>query len=200
LVKSEESDETLADKIAGCLQNIGQGFGLMIEEREAADTGARISEGIPLEYFILSVSPTISLIDNFSNNWVDFSPRENSFTPYSGLCELISLNWLVGVILPIGFYVLGVMLCRKFSGRSLWLDTSLYGFLLVMILGFLQMQQYPLRTATRFFYSAFVIYAICYSVGLLYETVLSVRPVTMAMRLFVNRPKRTERERLRESF
>lgn len=150
-----QSDFGMKDSLASSMQNIGQGFGLLVEEREAADTGRKIIDGIPLTYFVLSVSPTFSMIDKFDVNWISYHPRFNIYTPFSGLCEIVSSSLFLGFLVPVMIYLAGAWLCRRISGRSLWHDAVLFGFVLIISLGFLQFQQYPLRTAMRFMYAAF---------------------------------------------
>lgn len=200
LFEPEAGNDALKDRVAACLQNIGQGFGLMVEERSAESSSGRITVGIPIQYFILSLSPTISMIDGFSERWVDYSPQQNAFTPFSSLCETVSLNWAFGIMLPVIVYLCGAFLCQNRVGRSLWGDTALFGFVLVMSLGFLQMQQYPLRTVTRFFYSAFILYLCCHYAGLAATVVFTARPMAKIKRALVRPAPQTPRERLRSKI
>lgn len=177
----------LSDNITSSLLNVGQGFGLMVEEREMEDSGRNISEGIPGMYFLLSLSPTISAIDHFADKWLDYHPRQNQFTPYSGICELISKNIYFGLLLMTGIYAFSIAVCRRTRSRSLLQEAGLFAFALVIDLGFLQLQQYPLRTGMRFIYVAYVLLGLFKFAEFLAATAVAGRPMTQMASLFVRR-------------
>ena len=195
LFRESDHSSNLADGVAASFQNLGQGFGLMVEEREADANGSNIVQDVPMTYFLLSVSPTFSRIDGFSRNWVMWHPRFNHFSPFSGLCELTALSPFLGIGFPVFWYLVALYVCRRGGGKSMWHDVGLFAFVLLMTLGFLQLQQYPLRTGTRFFYAAFVLYGILVFFNFLLKTHSAGKPVAKALGLLVKPsllPRRTK--------
>lgn len=180
----DQQNTGFSDSVAASFLNIGQGFGLMVEEREASASGTNIALGIPIKYYLLSISPTISLVDGFSRNFLYMHPRFNIYTPYSGLCELMALSPLLAVGFPLVCFFLGILLCRRAHGVSLWHNAGLFSFALLMTLGFLQLQQYPLRTATRFLYAACALYGCLAFVAFVLKTHAAGKPMAKILNIF----------------
>ncbi len=185
IYQTHTSGTELTDALTGSMLNIGQGFGLLVEERESNATGGSIIQGIPATYFLLSVSPSVSFIDSFATKWLEYHPRQNLYTPYSGLCELVAIHPSVGVAFPVCCYFLAVWVCRRFSGGSLWRDIGLLAFVLIVTLGFLQLQQYPLRTGTRFFYAGAALLGLFLGLEFLAKTSYAGQQMRKGLRLFV---------------
>ena len=183
-VDEQAPDSGFINNIGGSLQNIGQGFGLLVEERESEATGHSIVAGIPVTYFVLSVSPTLSAIDGYAEKWLIYHPRQNIYTPYSGLCEAIALNSIGGMIFFILIYGIGAWICRRASGVSLWHDVGLFAFSLIVILGFLQLQQYPLRNGMRFIYAGFAFFFLFQALAFIAKTAQAGRPLRRVVGLF----------------
>jgi len=183
-VDEQAPDSGFINNVAGSLQNVGQGFGLLVEERESEATGHNIVTGIPMTYFVLSISPTLSAIDGFADKWLSYHPRQNVFTPYSGLCEVVAVNSLGGAAFFIFIYWISAWICRRASGVSLWHDVGLFAFSLIVVLGFLQLQQYPLRNGMRFIYAGFALFFSFQALAFLARTSQAGRPLLRAVGLF----------------
>jgi uncharacterized membrane protein SirB2 len=138
-------------------------------------------------YFLLSLSPTISAIDGFSENWLDYHPRQNLYTPYSGICEIMAKSVPGGILLLSFVYFVSIVACRAVKPKSLWQEAGLFSFSLVIVLGFLQLQQYPLRTGMRFIYAAFALLLFFQVVAFLAATSLAGKPIARLSALLLRR-------------
>lgn len=143
------------------LCNFGQGFGVFAEFLEYEVSGTEIMAGVPWSYYLISISPFPSIIDNYQARYFQYHARVNQFTPFNAYAEIASINMVVGVLFVPIIVMMCAFLLKVLGGRNvIFLGAGVCvcaGALLML----LHLQQYNLRQASRFF-----IYPVDMAIGL----------------------------------
>lgn len=143
-----------ADWPIAIAQNVSISYPILVE---AMSADFEQTEPVPNLYWILSFMPTVSAIDGFARNYLVFTPFINYYTPYSMYAELWTLHPLILVLFP--GLVLYVVLLIFGQLRRLGNEGAAIALLVALIFvgGLIQAQQYPTRTAMRFFFFAYIL-------------------------------------------
>ncbi|MBW8864344.1 MAG: hypothetical protein JF609_05360 [Verrucomicrobia bacterium] len=150
------SDAPFTGLVTPVLANLSQGFPLLVEVFDQAERGP-VMYDVPFGYIWRSFSPTVSFIDNFSTEWVQYNPRVNEFTPFNTIAELYGINpffslFYIGVI-----YASLILLCRSLFGANNRGLLFAVGVLALTLLSLTQMHQYQTRTFMRIIYMAYLV-------------------------------------------
>jgi hypothetical protein len=149
LVK-ESDDFGLRGCAVRTLQSISQCFPNFVYYYEEYDDGANEMDQIPTNYKLLALSPTVSKIDGWAENYMDLQLRVNYYTPISAWSELFLISPSLPYIILTTFSVTLLLLMRKMSefqlGRLVFspIVGSLYAVALTMA------SQYYARTFSRY--------------------------------------------------
>jgi hypothetical protein len=138
--------EDLIDIVALMLVNVGQGFGVLVEVISSIDNQSK-EYSAPIEYHILQFSPFPSFVDGYDQNWVDFNPRINVFTPIN----FVGHNFLVSPVLllvqpiVVNLYFGLCSLLAKYGGKVLTMFIATAGIVPFTAIA----EQYPPRNSLR---------------------------------------------------
>ncbi len=145
---------SVSDSTITLLQNLGQGFGLLTDVLQGKHEGLLLHEATPIGYWLRSFSPLPSIIDGYGTNFVDFAPRLNAFTPYGGMCEILDRGVWWAVVVYFGISATAMLAIKRIARVKFAADAAGFVIILLFVLGYWQLMQYPVRTGFRYFWAA----------------------------------------------
>jgi hypothetical protein len=147
----------LTQKLSTVGQNLSQGFPILVDTITKERADGDLLKSIPTMYWVLSFSPTISLVDGFGTNYVQYTPFVNFFTPLSAYAELYVISPILFILLPILWVWTYLFLIRRLLFLGPWGAILSIGVLVLFFSALLQAHQYPIRTTMRFVFLGFAV-------------------------------------------
>lgn len=145
-------DARYSEMLSAVGQNLSQGFPILVDTIARQSGGEELMSENPVMYWILSFSPTISLIDGFGGRYVQYTPFVNFYTPFSAFAELYVLSIFLFLGLPVIWFWSYLIMLRRLQSSG-WVGVLLSVIILVLLFSALiQAHQYPIRTTMRFVY------------------------------------------------
>ncbi|CAM3178201.1 hypothetical protein RAHE111665_17640 [Rariglobus hedericola] len=147
-----DGEARYSEMLSAVGQNLSQGFPILVDTIARQSGGEELMSENPAMYWVLSFSPTISLIDGFGGRYVQYTPFVNFYTPFSAFAELYVLSIFLFLGLPVIWFWSYLVMIRKLQSTS-WVGVLLSVIILVLLFSALiQAHQYPIRTTMRFVY------------------------------------------------
>ena len=136
--------------------NLSQGFPILVEVVDHSASGPVLAD-VPFGYLWRSFSPTLSFMDGFASEWIQYNPRVNVFSPFNTISELYGIHPVFSV-----FFISAVYAALVYMGRSLSRRGMLGGILTLCLIALVtislfQIQQYQTRTFMRVIYLSYAV-------------------------------------------
>jgi hypothetical protein len=145
----ESNDYSVKTWPVRTLQNLSLEFPDFACFYEGYVAGDNEVEALPIGYKVLAFSPTISLVDGWSQNYIDFQARANEYSPITAWAEMFLISPCIPYIVLTLFSVAVLSSLRKIAkfpvGRLIFSP----GVGLLYVTTLTMASQYYTRTATH---------------------------------------------------
>jgi hypothetical protein len=116
---SESNEYSVRACAVRTMQNLSQSFPNFAYYYQEYSEGVNEMDQLPLGYKLLSLSPTISMVDHWAQDYMDLQLRVNYFTPISAWSELFLMSPCLPYLVVTLFSVTVLLLMRQMAQTPL---------------------------------------------------------------------------------